>query len=412
MRVLIVAPNISARMGGEAILPLHYFRELTKIGLEVHALTHARVRDELRDSPLWAEDRLHFIEDSTAEIIAHKIIRRAPRALGDIFMSGVLGTMTLARLGRAATRLTREQRFDIVHQTTPVSPAQPSFLGNVAAPLIIGPLNGGMSFPPAFRAAYSGGVDNLAEGGRRLSGLLNKAAPGKLKAARILVANDRTRTALPPDVRPDNVRPLVENGVDLSLWPGHSGKPAGDKKYFVYVGRFVGWKAVDLLIEAFEQVNGEFSLVIVGDGAHREELERAARQGAAAGRIEFVGFKPQEQIASLVSGARALVLPSLRECGGAVVLEAFACERPAIATDWGGPQDYITPETGILVPPTDRETFVAGLAAAMNRLAAHPDEAEAMGKAARRRVEAMFTWEAKAAQILEHYKEVIASHAG
>ena len=44
MKVLMVAPNISRKMGGEAVLPWHYIRELRKLGLDVHALTHARVR--------------------------------------------------------------------------------------------------------------------------------------------------------------------------------------------------------------------------------------------------------------------------------------------------------------------------------------------------------------------------------
>jgi len=411
VKVLLVAPNISARMGGEAILPLHYFRELTNLGLEVHALTHARVRNELRDSPVWRPDRFHFIEDSIAEKTTHRLTQIAPRPLGETVIGGALGMITMARLGKAAKRLTREIDFDLVHQPAPVSPALPSFLGGVRPPLVFGPLNGGMSFPPAFRAAYSGGSDRVVDSARGISGLLNTIAPGKLKATRILVANARTRQALPPGVGDDVVRTLVENGVDLGLWRKIDRSSAPSGKYFVYAGRLVWWKAVDLLVEAFERVDPDYSLVIVGDGPERRALEGRVASSAAAARIEFAGFKPQAEIAALLSAARALVLPSLRECGGAVVLEAFACGRPAIATDWGGPQDYITPETGILVPPTDRDAFIAGLADAMNALAADPDAADAMGEAARRRVEEHFSWEAKAAQMAAHYEEVVAAHA-
>jgi glycosyltransferase involved in cell wall biosynthesis len=48
--------------------------------------------------------------------------------------------------------------------------------------------------------------------------------------------------------------------------------------------------------------------------------------------------------------AIVMVLPGTRECG-AVVLEAMASGVPVIATDWGGPADYITGDTGILIPP-------------------------------------------------------------
>ena len=64
MRVLLVAPNISMRMGGEAVIPYHCMRELRALGLDVTALTHARVRDELRASSLWRDGDFHFVEDA------------------------------------------------------------------------------------------------------------------------------------------------------------------------------------------------------------------------------------------------------------------------------------------------------------------------------------------------------------
>jgi hypothetical protein len=47
MRICIVADNASARFGGEAILPLHYFRQLRQRGIEVWLVAHDRVRAEL-----------------------------------------------------------------------------------------------------------------------------------------------------------------------------------------------------------------------------------------------------------------------------------------------------------------------------------------------------------------------------
>ncbi|HBS34782.1 MAG TPA: group 1 glycosyl transferase, partial [Parvularcula sp.] len=117
----------------------------------------------------------------------------------------------------------------------------------------------------------------------------------------------------------------------------------------------------------------------------------------------FDGFRPQAEIADALSSATALVLPSMRECGGAVILEAFACRTPAIATAWGGPQDYVTPETGYLIAPSGRETFIEDFASAMRALAADPVRASEMGAAGRSRVEANFTWPAKARRILTIY---------
>lgn len=405
MKVLIVAPNISERMGGEAVLPFHYLRELRALGVDAHALTHARVREELTNSRIWDGGRTHFIEDSAAEIALHKMSQKAPAALRDALFGAALGAVTLGRLGRAAQRLDQDMRFDVVHQPTPVSPALPSFLTKLKAPLVIGPMNGGMSYPPAFAKTHSGGGQTVVRAARAMSGLANRAVDGKRSASRLLVANARTQRGLPPGVNPARVMTLVDNGVDDALWTGEREEPATPT--FVFVGRLVWWKGVELLLEAFARLDREARLVVVGDGEERERLTALAQSGPAAARIDFVGFRPQTEIAQILRAATALVLPSLREAGGAVILEAFASGVPAIATDWGGPQDYVTPETGILVAPTSYDAFVNGLAAAMRRLAEDAAFARTMGAAAQRHAVENYTWAAKARRMVEIYEDVI-----
>lgn len=410
MKILIVAANISRRMGGEAVLAWHYIRELAALGHEVHALTHARVRDEIKESEIWRSDRFHFVEDSFLERSIYQASRLAPGSIREAGFYTLLGAVTMTRLAKTARRLAAQIGVDVVHQPTPVSPHFPSFLTNMPAPTVIGPLNGGMAFPKAFAARYSKGADALAGLGRSLSAGANALFPGKRQAARVLVANARTARSLPAAVPPDCVELLVDNGVDLDLWDAPPAA-APEPPHFVFVGRLIALKGVDLLIEAFERLTMPAKLTIVGDGPERARLEECAARNSAAARIAFPGFLPQPEIRDILANATALVLPSLRECGGAVILEAFACRRPAIATDWGGPQDYVTPETGVLVAPESRESFIAGLAAAMQRLAAHPEEVRRMGEAARARVEAHFTWRAKAARIAEIYEEAARASA-
>lgn len=404
MRVLIVAGNISARMGGEAVLPLHYIRELTKLGVEVHALTHERVRSELEAHPLWRADRFHFIADSALEKAIHTLGKRAPGALRETLFLSAIGVVTQGRLAARARTLAREIGADVIHQPIPVSPAFPSFLSNMPAPVVIGPMNGGMDYPPAFKKDYSQGSAGVVGVARALAGVGNAFAPGKRQAAALLVANQRTLNALPAGVDRARAVTLVENGVDLALWD----RPAQEKPsppVFVFVGRLVWWKAVDLLIEAIARTPSA-RLRIIGDGPERARLEAQATRGVASDRIQFEGFRPQAEIAEALAASTALVLPSMRECGGAVILEAFACHTPAIATRWGGPEDYITPETGFLVEPSGREAFIAGLAGAMNALSADPARARSMGEAARARVAAEFTWEAKARRVFDIYESV------
>jgi glycosyltransferase involved in cell wall biosynthesis len=278
-------------------------------------------------------------------------------------------------------------------------------------------MNGGMDYPRGFRNLQSS-IERLSLWvGRRLANVMNWLIPGKREAALLLVANERTRAALPEGVC-DRVETLVENGVDLSLWSTSSqarDAPLRATRY-VFVGRLVDWKAVDLLLLAFKRAAMQVpvSLSIVGEGVERKRLEQLARNlgvlnldtSDQIGKTRFLGWMSQSDCVNQLHASDALVLPSLMECGGAVVLEAMAMEIPVIATNWGGPADYLDSSCGILVEPTTREDFIGNIAAALISMATSPHERIAMGKAARAKVIQHFDWEVKVDRILEMYRKV------
>jgi glycosyltransferase involved in cell wall biosynthesis len=102
-----------------------------------------------------------------------------------------------------------------------------------------------------------------------------------------------------------------------------------------------------------------------------------------------------------------LVLPSIYECGGAVVLEAMACGTPVIATDWGGPADYLDATCGILVDASNPEAILEGFTSGMRKLIADPNLRTVLGKAGRKRVEAHYDWNQKIDRIIELYQQAI-----
>lgn len=106
-------------------------------------------------------------------------------------------------------------------------------------------------------------------------------------------------------------------------------------------------------------------LVIIGDGEERERLTHQSRTlfpSAAHARVDesvrFVGWLPQEKCARQLAAVDCLVMSSMHDCGGAVVLEAMAMAKPVIATAWGGPFDYLDESCGILFEPHDQATLV------------------------------------------------------
>jgi len=409
-RVLIVAENASARFGGESILPLHYFRKLRKRGVEVWMVVHARTRDEL--TQLLGDDigRVSFIPDTWLHRFLGKLAKPLPGAIKNFTIWQIMRLYSQVLARRIARRIIAEKQIDIVHQPTPVSPKEVSLFQKMGVPVVIGPMNGGMTFPPGFQKVQSRLARGFVRLGRSMSSIFNHLVPGKLRAATLLVANQRTANALPAGVC-GRVVTLVENGVDLELWkarPEQNGA-AENPVRFVFAGRFDTWKGVDLLLHAFKDVadTTPCTLDIIGDGKLRGRLQEQARNLEIADKVKFHGWIPQAACAAQLQRANVFVLPSLFECGGAVVLEAMASGLPVVATNWGGPADYIDESCGILVDPDTREGFIAGLAAAMSKLARDSVLRRRMGMASRQRAVNEFDWERKIDRIVEIYRETV-----
>lgn len=419
LRVLIVAEHASAQFGGEAALPLLYYRLLRQRGIPVWLVVHERTRTELKT--LFPQDGAHlvFVADTSAHRLLWQLSRLLPARLSNFTTGFAMRFLTQLAQRRVVRQLVREQRISVIHQPMPVSPKEPSLIHGMGAPVIIGPMNGGIDYPPAFRHMQSR-TENLAiAAGRGFATLMNRLLPGKRRAALLLVANERTRRALPAGVC-TRVEIMVENGVDLNLW-----RPAADATSrlpsptarYVFIGRLVDWKAVDLLLHAFSRavMTSPMTLAIFGDGSERANLEQLARElgiftdeaAAPPGKVKFFGWMSQADCAVRLQQCDVLVLPSLMECGGAVVLEAMAMGMPAIATDWGGPADYIDSASGILVAPASRPAFIENLALALTRMAKSPKTRMAMGKAARARVVQHFDWEIKVNRMLALYRSVM-----
>lgn len=407
-RVVIVAEHASFQFGGEAALPLHYFVGLRKRGIEAWIVVHIRTKDELLETLPNEIDRMHFTQDTWINRAAWRLSRFLPSQIS-VFSTGFISRLTTQFTARRIARdLVRQHGATVVHQPIPVSPREPSVLYRMGAAVVIGPMNGNMTYPPAFRRSVRGQalIGRIIAAGRMLSRPMHTLLQGKLQADLLLVANERTRVALPSGLRGEVIE-LVENGVDLDLWRARA--PMAQKEdtrpvRFVFMGRLIDLKRVDVMIEAVSRMTEKLAIVdIIGDGDQRQSLEALVHDLGLSHRINFIGWLSQAECSAHLAQADALVLPSIHECGGAVVLEAMSCGLPAIATNWGGPADYIVPQSGILIAPTSREAMVAGFADAMDRLARDPELRDEMGREGRRLIENEYSWARKIDRILELY---------
>jgi hypothetical protein len=161
MRVILVADNASVRFGGEAFIPLNYFRLLRLRKVDVRLVVHARNKAELLERFPEDWERLHFVEDTRLHKALFHVGEFLPRRLAEATTGLLIHLTTQLSQRRIVRDLATTFGIDVVHQPIPVSPKVPSQICNVGVPVIIGPLNGGMEYPPAFRKEQ-GTIANLA----------------------------------------------------------------------------------------------------------------------------------------------------------------------------------------------------------------------------------------------------------
>jgi glycosyltransferase involved in cell wall biosynthesis len=174
----------------------------------------------------------------------------------------------------------------------------------------------------------------------------------------------------------------------------------------LYVGTFIERKGLTHLVEAFPDVLSTFPdsrLVLLGEGPQGPALRRQAVNLGVAERVSFIDFLPQAQVKQWMQRAKILVLPSLEEGMGVVLLEAMACGTPLVASRVDGIQDVVTPDVGLLVPPADP----GALSGAINSLLGKRDRWEEMSHKARELAVNRYDWAKIAKQYVAIYRTMI-----
>ncbi len=206
---------------------------------------------------------------------------------------------------------------------------------------------------------------------------------------------------------------VVPNAVDLSRFQSNGRDPvqkrrelgfAPDEFLIATVGRLSPEKAQGDLLTAFGQVVSEFPkarLLIVGDGPLRSELEEKARL-LPADTVSFVGFR--RDVHEIMPIIDLFALSSLTEGLPNVVLEAFACGKPVVATAVGGVPEIVEHGvSGLLVPPDRPATFAQAIARCLEA----PQVGAAMGFAGYERVNSKFSFELQTERLEGIYASVL-----
>ncbi len=152
---------------------------------------------------------------------------------------------------------------------------------------------------------------------------------------------------------------------------------------------------------------GDLQLDIIGDGPQRAALEAMVDQLAITDHVHFHGWVEHSRLQETLGACDFLALPSVREFGGAVVVEAMALGITPVVANYAGPSELVDAATGIRVDFHDKQSLVDGFRQAIGEIIHSPAILEQLGSAARVKIRQKLTWGAKAKQITEVYAAVL-----
>jgi glycosyltransferase involved in cell wall biosynthesis len=298
----------------------------------------------------------------------------------------------------------RAGRFDVVHRITPMSPTLPSPLARKCpVPFVLGPLNGGLRWPPGFGQELRREREWLTHI-RALHTLLPGYRSTYRHAAAILAAFPHTVADLPAWCR-DRVIDFPEVGVDPALFTAPPARAVSGPATVLFAGRLVPYKCPDVVVAAFGASENlrRHRLVIVGDGPERPRLERMIGKLNLGGCVEMLGWKSQAEVAALMREADIFAFPSIRELGAGAVVEAMASGLACVVVDYGGPGGLVDASRGVKVALGTKEDLTARFTRALATLAGDWPRTAALGAAARAHALDRYSWPAKARRTMDVY---------
>lgn len=303
--------------------------------------------------------------------------------------------------------------YDVVHAVNPTIPRFPVKISQACTevPFLLGPLNGGIPFPESFQDKAKQEFvqfNFLRTVGRYLM-------PGYLatyrRASKILVGSNFTLEMLKktfnlPDSR---ISLFSENGIPQEFFVDHKVVSLDQPVKLLFVGRLVPYKCADLVIEAMAKLAPatleSVTLTIVGDGSERANLEAQVQRLQLEKTVTFTGWIGHQETSSHYKTSDVFCFPSIREFGGAVVLEAMASGLPCIVADYGGISEYVTEQAGFKIEPISASHLIQKIAEAIQLLVDNPQLRSQMSQQAIQRAKE-FEWSHKATQLVQIYGEL------
>lgn len=330
--------------------------------------------------------RFYYFEDAGVMHFIDKKIPMGFRTYYRWWQSQIVGI---------AKEIIKEHRIDIIHQLTYNEYRTPGKLYDIGIPFVWGPIGGGHEYNPILKNGHFRKLDVVKEIIRKHLNhryLKDKDVVRAIEtSAEILVADPATYSILPKTREYGRL-------LEAAYYPDRNGIKSFENRNhkkirLMYAGVMTPRKGLKIIIDALGGSSfRDFELIFIGDGIDRPLLEKLADRYGIKENIKFLGKISYDEVNCYYDWADLFLFPSIRDTSGNVVLEAMSHGTPVIALNHNGASEMITSESGDLIDIKSYEQIKKDYVEIIKKYQFNRELLEIKGRAARERLEQVYSW--------------------
>ena len=249
-------------------------------------------------------------------------------------------------------QLFKENKYDMIYRVTPNSFRVIPDLSEFRCKKILGPVGGAQEIPTNLR--------HLCKGKNKIIEFIHQKENEKILKNKkfinkindfdyIMCCNDETYNAIKSIYHKDTIKCVTDVGItdnDINT----DVKRSNDCVNFLWVGRFMFRKGLDLLIDVIKDLKDyNFKLTLVGNGTDLDHIKSLVNQYDLNDKVIFTGRVDKSQVNNFYRKSDVFLFPSLRESGGNVLAESLANGLPVIGLNIAGAKTIVPNDCGILI---------------------------------------------------------------
>jgi glycosyltransferase involved in cell wall biosynthesis len=384
--------------GGEGVLGWNLILQINRF-CETYVLTHSFNRDVIEKK---------IGEENITGINFYYIDLKFPKKFIQIY-----AYLWQIKAYFIAKKLHKENNFSLFHHITYANDWMASFIGAfLSVPYLRGPGGGAQKVPENFLVNFSL-KEKIKEKIRSLGQWIFRHDPifiiGQNKSKAILICNNESHNAVPEKWKNKAILFSV-NGISKKEVTYNFPKIENNNFQIVSAGKLIKIKGFDLALEAFKIFSDKFLNVnfeIIGDGPELKKLQKDILKYNIEDKVKIKKWMRREDLMKEINDSDVFLFLSLRDGGGAVVVEAMAMGKPVVCFDAGGPGFHIDEKTGFKIKLTTPSESVKNVADTLEKIYRDKDLKNRLGINAKEKAERLYLWDNIGEELLKIYTKIL-----